>query len=67
MLTKAIIIIMMLIILGALASGLVFLARDEGVTNKTLTALNWRIGLSLILFIVLFVAFGLYWIAPHTV
>ena len=62
MLSKAIIIIMMLIILGALASGLIFLAQDEGVTKKTLKALNWRIGLSLTLFIFLLFALGFHWI-----
>ncbi|KTD33680.1 hypothetical protein Lnau_2157 [Legionella nautarum] len=67
MLTKAIIIITMLIILFSLGSGLVFLVRDEGKTKRTVKALTWRIALSLILFLFLFIAFSLGWIKPHAV
>lgn len=67
MLTKAIIIIVMLIILFSLGSGLVFLVRDEGKTKRTVKALTWRIALSLVLFLFLFIAFSLGWIKPHAV
>ncbi|KTC87550.1 MULTISPECIES: twin transmembrane helix small protein [Legionella] len=67
MLTKAIIIITMLIILFSLGSGLVFLVRDEGKTKRTVKALTWRIALSLVLFLFLFIAFSLGWIKPHAV
>ncbi|MCP0914528.1 MULTISPECIES: twin transmembrane helix small protein [Legionella] len=66
MLVKAIILIVMLIILIALGSGLVFLVRDEGKTKRTVKALTWRIGLSLSLFILLFLAFVFGWITPHS-
>lgn len=67
MLTKSIVFICMLIILISLGSGLVFLVRDGGKTKRTVKALTWRIGLSLILFLFLFIAFSLGWIHPHSI
>ncbi len=65
MFTKILILIVMLIILVALGSSLLFLVRDEGKTNRTVKALTWRISLSLILFCFLLLAFSLGWIKPH--
>ncbi|KTD24717.1 Protein of uncharacterised function (DUF2909) [Legionella lansingensis] len=67
MFTKAIILIVMLLILIALGSSLIFLVRDEGKTKRTVKALTWRIGISLILFFFLFLAFSMGWITPHAV
>jgi len=67
MFTKIFIVCVMLIILGSLASGLVFLIKDEGKTKRTVKALSWRIGLSLSLFLFLFIAFSLGLINPHGV
>ncbi len=67
MFTKAIILIVMLIILISLGSGLVFLVRDEGSSKRTVKALTWRIGLSLCLFLFLLLAFSMGWIKPHGV
>lgn len=67
MFAKTFIIIVMLLILVALASSLVFLVRDESKTKRTVKALSWRIGLSLTLFLFLFLAFSLEWIAPHSI
>lgn len=67
MLFKAIIIVVMLIILFALGSSLFHLVRDEGKTTRTVKALTWRIGLSLALFLLLFLAFSMGWIKPHSV
>jgi len=67
MFTKTIILITMLCILVSLTTGLVFLVRDEGKTKRTVKALSWRIGISLALFIFLFLAFSLEWITPHPV
>ena len=64
---KAFIILVMLIILFALGSSLFFLVRDDGKTNRTVKALTWRIGLSLLLFLFLFLGFSLGWIKPHMV
>lgn len=67
MVTKLIIIAVMIIIMGALASSLIFLVRDKGNSKRTITALTWRISLSLLLFLFLLLAFKLHWIAPHGV
>ncbi|RUR18081.1 twin transmembrane helix small protein [Legionella sp. km535] len=65
MFTKIFIIFVMIIIAGSLASGLFFLIRDTGNSKRTVKALTIRIGISLTLFIFLFVAFKLGLIAPH--
>lgn len=67
MFIKTIILITMLVILISLASGLVFLVRDEGKTKRTVKALSWRIGISLALFLFLLLAFSLDWIKPHSI
>lgn len=67
MFTKIIIIVVMLIIIGSLASGMVFLVRDKGNSKRTVKALTLRIALSLSLFIFLFLAFKFHWITPHAV
>ena len=67
MFAKYFIIFVMLIILFALGSGLVFLVRDKGKTNRTVKALTWRVGLSLTLFLFLFLAFCLGLIQPHAI
>ncbi|KTD32623.1 hypothetical protein Lmor_2052 [Legionella moravica] len=65
MFTKIFIIFVMIIIAGSLASGLFFLIRDTGNSKRTVKALTIRIGISLTLFIFLFVAFKLGLITPH--
>ncbi len=67
MVTKILVISVMLIILGMLISGMVFLVRDKGQSKRTVKALTWRIGLSVSLFIFLLLAFKLHWITPHGV
>jgi len=62
---KWLVILVMLTILSALGSSLLFLIRDEGKSNRTVKALTWRIGLSLGLFVFLFIAFSMGWIQPH--
>lgn len=66
MFAKVIILITMFVILGALATSLIFLVRDDGQKKRSFKALGWRIGVSLSLFIFLFIAFSLGWIAPHS-
>jgi hypothetical protein len=51
----------------ALGSALYFLIRDSGNSDRIVKALSWRIGLSILLFILLFVAFSLGWIVPHSI
>jgi len=65
MLAKLIIILFLIVILYSLGSGLYFLVRDKGDSTRVVKALTWRIGLSLLLFMLLFVAYALGWITPH--
>ncbi|MGV3740612.1 MAG: twin transmembrane helix small protein [Gammaproteobacteria bacterium] len=66
MITKIIVIAIMVIILGALASSLFFLVRDKN-SNRSVKALTWRISLSLLLFLFLLLAFKLHWLVPNSV
>ncbi len=66
MLMKTVIIMIMLIILVALGSGLVFLVRgDKNNSKRLVQSLTWRIALSISLFIFLCVAVYMHWITPH--
>jgi hypothetical protein len=67
MFTKLFIIFVMLIIIGSLASGLVFLVKDAGSTKRTVKALTIRIAISVGLFIFLLLAFKFGLITPHGV
>ncbi len=64
-LSKLIVLAIFLGILASLGSALVYLVRDDGKTDRLLKALTWRIGLSVILFISLFIAYGLGLVQPH--
>lgn len=65
MLAKVIIITIMMCIVIALFSSLVFLVSDKGKSKRLVKALSWRIGLSLGLFIFLLLSYYLKWITPH--
>lgn len=68
MLVKAIIIFFLLIILYSLGSALYYLVRrDQPNSVRVVKALSWRIALSLLLFVLLFIAYACGWIAPHAV
>jgi len=64
--TKIFIILVMLTILFSLGSGLFFLVKDDKSSKRTIKALSWRIGLSIGLFLFLFVAFAMGYIQPHS-
>ena len=53
-----------ILIIGSLASALVFLMKDKGKSNRTVKALALRVGFSIVLFILLLVANQLGWIQP---
>ncbi|QAU33364.1 twin transmembrane helix small protein [Janthinobacterium sp. 17J80-10] len=61
---KIIVAIAFLLILGSLASALIFLMRDKGKSNRTVQSLALRVGLSIALFIFILVAHYLGWIQP---
>ena len=64
MLMKIFIVLFMLTIVYSLASSFFFLVRDKGQGDRTVQRLTWRIGLSLVLFILLWIAHQIGWIEP---
>jgi hypothetical protein len=65
MLTKIFIVLTLLAILGSLASGLIFLIKDNGNSTRTVKALTVRIGLSVFLFLMLMLGIFTGVIQPH--
>ena len=63
---KLVLIIILLAIIGSLASGLWFLAKDDQGSGRVLVALKIRVVLSAVL--IGFLIFGYYqgWIVPHS-
>lgn len=53
-----------ILIIGSLASALVFLMKDKGKSNRTVKALAFRVGFSITLFVLLLIANQLGWIQP---
>lgn len=64
---KAIVILLLVFVFFSLGSALYFLIRDRDNSDRIVKALTWRIGLSLLIFVILFVAFALGWIQPHSI
>lgn len=65
MLTKLFIVLTLLAILASLASGLIFLIKDNGQTTRTAKALTVRISLSIFLFLMLMLGIYTGVIKPH--
>ena len=65
MLIKIVVVLMLLLILASLGSGLFFLIRDQGRNPRTVKALTMRIALSVVLFVLLMLAYATGLIAPH--
>jgi len=57
----------MLAIVASLGSGLYFMLKDKGESNRMVNSLTVRIGLSVVLFALLFVAWYTGLIQPHPV
>ena len=68
--SKLVLLVMLSAIMLSLGLALVYLVRDRGTTERTVRALTWRIGLSVVLFVVLVASavVGLVWhrVAPHS-
>jgi len=62
---KFIVYAFMVLIVLSLGSGLYFILFKKGKSEEAAKALTIRIGLSLTLFILLFVAFAMGWLKPH--
>lgn len=67
MLAKLLVIAVFLSILGSLGSGLVYLVKDRGQSDRTVKALTLRVGLSVGLFVLLFILYAVGLIQPHSV
>lgn len=63
---KIVVILLFFLIFFALGSALYFLVSDKSNSDRIVRALTWRIALSILLFIFLFFAFSMGWIAPHS-
>jgi hypothetical protein len=59
---KWIVIIAFVLIIGSLASAMVFLIRDRGRTRNTVRALGFRVGFSIALFVFILFAHWMGWI-----
>lgn len=66
MVMKILIIVFVLAIIYSLGSALIFLVKDHGEGDRTVNRLSWRIGLSLVLFLFLWVAYQLGWVEPNS-
>ena len=56
---RILVIVLIVLILFSLLSGLVYLIRDQGSSERTVKALTWRIVLSIALFLVLMTGYYL--------
>lgn len=65
MLTKVIIVLFLFAIIGSLFSGLFFLMKDKGTSERTVRALTLRVSLSVLLFILLMIGFATGVLQPH--
>ena len=64
---KLLVVFMLLAIVASLGSALFHLSRGAGDSQKMLKALTWRIGLSVLLFALLLLAYLSGWLQPHGV
>ena len=67
MLAKIIVVLFLFIIIGSLFSGLFYLVRDKGSSERTVKALTVRISLSVLLFILLMIGYATGLLQPHGV
>jgi hypothetical protein len=67
MYTKIIVVLFLIAIIGSLFSGLFYLVRDKGTSERTVRALTLRISLSVLLFILLMIGYATGLLHPHGV
>jgi hypothetical protein len=65
MITKIIVVLFLIAIIGSLFSGLFFLMKDKGTSERTVKALTVRVSLSVLLFILLMIGFATGLLQPH--
>ncbi|NEX64314.1 twin transmembrane helix small protein [Noviherbaspirillum galbum] len=61
---KILVAIAFVLILASLGSALLFLMKDKGKSNRTVTALAFRVGFSIALFLFILFANHMGWIQP---
>jgi len=64
---KILIPIAFLLIIGSLFSALFFVMKDKGKSSRAVYALTFRVGFSVLLFLILIISFKLGWIHPHDI
>ncbi|WP_305075512.1 twin transmembrane helix small protein [Propionivibrio sp.] len=62
---KLVVVLILVGVMGSLFSALFFLLRDRGASRRTVKALTFRVGLSMVLFALLMLAFRAGWIPGH--
>lgn len=62
MLMRYLVIAAFVLIIGSLASALIFMMKDRGKSNRTVTALAFRVGFSIALFLLILLAWRMGWI-----
>ena len=67
MIIKLLVVAGLIAIVVSLGSGLYFLLKDKGETKRMVNSLTWRIGISVAVFVLLFVAWFFGLIQPHGV
>jgi hypothetical protein len=67
MYTKILVVLILFTIIGSLFSGLFFLIRDKGASDRTVRALTVRISLSVLLFVLLMIGYATGLLQPHGV
>ena len=65
MLVKIVVVILFLVIIASLGSGLFFMLRDDAGSDRIVRALTWRIGLSVLAFLLLVLGAWLGWVEPN--
>ncbi len=56
LLVKVLVVVMLLAVIVSLFSGLFFLVKDDGTKRRTVNALTWRIGLSIVAILIIIIA-----------
>jgi len=65
MLFKILVILFLLSILFSLGTGLYHLLKNRSHSNAVVKALSFRIGLSVVLFILIMLCYSFGWVTPH--
>jgi succinate dehydrogenase/fumarate reductase cytochrome b subunit len=62
---KLLVIAFLIVILWNLGAGLYYMMVDKGTTNRTVRSLSWRIGISVVLFLLVMVGIYTGFFKPH--